>query len=74
MNPIRTLLNKYKYAGGINNIRILVDNHTTELSTVWGQEIIEVYPMGIYMGDDVEIPYHRIQEIYDGTSLLYRKS
>ncbi len=73
MNPIRTLLNKYKYAGGINNIKILVDNHSAELTSVFGQEIIEIYPNGIYMGDDVEVPYHRIQEIYDGSSLIYRK-
>lgn len=74
MNPIRTLLNRYKYGSSLQNIKIMVDNHTGELSSVFGPEIIEIYPLGIYMGDDVEIPYHRIQMIFDGDSIVYSKN
>jgi uncharacterized protein (UPF0248 family) len=68
------LLNRYKYGYGLENIVVKVDNHTGELASVFGTEIVEIYPLGLYMGDDVEIPYHRVKEIYDGNSLIYRKS
>lgn len=74
MNPLRLLLNRYKYTGELRNIKILIDTHSANLSVLWGADIVDINPHGIAFSDDTEIPYHRVQLVYYDENVVYSKS
>lgn len=73
MNPIRRLLNQYKYNRlYLDNIVIKYDAHRDTLASIFGIEIKEILPNTILLDDEVEIPYHRIRKIYYNDQLIYQ--
>lgn len=73
MNPLRQTLNKYKFTTGFSKILIHVDTHGEEIEKIPGTSIIDVNPMGFTIGD-LEIPYHRVQLVFDGDQIIYSKN
>ena len=78
MNPIRQLLNRWRYSGK-TRLSIRIDNHTNHGALVEGIHIQDINPNGFTTYDsDFEIPYHRVliilEEQSDGSwNNLYTK-
>jgi uncharacterized protein (UPF0248 family) len=78
MNPIRELLNKWRYNGKAG-LSIRINNHTDHGTIVEGTDIQDINPNGFTTYDsDFEIPYHRVliilEEQTDGSwQNLYTK-
>lgn len=68
---IRDILNKHKYTGSLDKIKLMVDFHLPFLEPVMGRDIKEIWPRTISMGGDLEIPYHRIKEVYFGDKRIF---
>ncbi len=73
MNPLRSILNQQKFTKGFSTTLIHVDIHGDSIGKIPGTEIIDVNPNGFTVGD-LEIPYHRVQMVFDGDEIIYSKN